>query len=171
MSELMQTFDVNDDFPPLFYVEFGRLVVVFGRLEYLIKLCIKDLLAEGFSEGMAMAESPIQISRIRDLAKQQAGEKLSQEQASAFSKLIDQAKPLSEFRNDTVHAFWTTDNGQPLRIRPKLVKGTKSVMATNSVDWSRSKPIPLSEFQRVRKKIESLYQDLAAERKTWSTST
>lgn len=161
----MQTFDVSDDFPPLFYDEFGRLVVAFGRLEYLIKLCVKDLLAEGFTKGMVKVESQRQFSNICDCAKLRAGEKLTQAQAIAFSRLIDQAKAISEFRNDTVHAFWTTDSGQPLRLRPSWVSATKSV------DWRRSKPIPLSEFQRVRKQIESLYQALAAERKTWSTST
>jgi hypothetical protein len=43
----MQIFSVKDDFPPGFYEEFTRLVVAFGRLDHLIKLCVKDMGAGG----------------------------------------------------------------------------------------------------------------------------
>ena len=52
----MQILPIRNDFSPQFYEEFARLVVAFGRIEYLIKLCIKDLLAEGFTKGMTEAE-------------------------------------------------------------------------------------------------------------------
>lgn len=160
----MQNFPIKDDFPPRFYDEFARLVVAFGRIEYLIKLCVKDLLAEGFTQGMAGAESQRQFSELCKKAKQGAGDKLSQTQASAFFELIERAEALAEFRNDSVHALWTTDpNGQPLRIRPKWAKTTKSV------DWSRSHVVLLSEVQSNREQIERLYQALEVERKTWAT--
>ena len=38
----MERIELNDDFPSGFYEEFARLIIAFGRLEYLIKLCIKD---------------------------------------------------------------------------------------------------------------------------------
>lgn len=162
----MQIFPIKDDFPPRFYDEFARLIVTFGRIEYLIKLCVKDLLAEGFTQGMTDAESQRQFSELCKKAKQEAGNKLSQTQARDFSKLIEQAEALAEFRNDSVHALWTTDaNGQPLRIRPKWAKTTRTV------DWSRSHVVLLSEVQSNREQIERLYQLLEVERRTWATST
>lgn len=161
----MRDFPIKDDFPPEFYDELARLVVGFGRIEYLIKLCVKDLLAEGFTQGMVEAESQLQFSELCKKATQQAGKKLCPGEASAFSDLIGQAEVLAEFRNDTVHAAWTTDSdGQPLRLRPKRDKSTKSV------DWRRSHLVPLSEIQSKREEIERLYQALEAERKTWSIS-
>lgn len=160
----MQIFPVKDDFPPGFYEEFARLVIAFGRLDYLIKLCVKDMDAGGFTRGMAEAESQIQFCKLCEKAKELAGQsqKHSQTQADAFSGLIDQAEDLAEFRNDTVHASWTTDpNGQPLRLRPKWDKVTKSV------DWSRSRVVLPSEIRSKRKQIERLYQDLKTERETW----
>ena len=52
----MRDIPISDDFPPGFYEEVGRLVIAFGRLEYLIKLCFKDLHGNGFTIGMAEAE-------------------------------------------------------------------------------------------------------------------
>lgn len=157
----MQTFAVKDDFPPLFYVEFTLVVVAFGRLEYLIKRCVKDLFAEGFTKGMAEAESQYQFDKICKKAKCRAAKKLSQTQAQYFSELIDRAAVLAAFRNDNVHAAWTTDNGMPLRIRPKWDRDTRSV------DWSGNRAVPVSELQMLRKKIEALYQEIEAQRQTW----
>lgn len=159
----MQIFPVRDNFPPGFYEEFARLVVAFGRLEYLIKLCVKDLVDNGFTKGMVEAESHRQFSELCEKAKELANGKLNQIQ---FSSLLDQAIALAEFRNDTVHASWTTDpKGAPLRIRPKWDKSAKSV------DWRRSTDVPPLELQKKREQIEDLYQALEAERKTWVTST
>lgn len=161
----MQDFPIKDDFPREFYDEFARLVVASGRIEYLIKLCVKDLLGKGFTRGMVEAESRRQFSELCKEAKEQANAKLCPEQASAFSELIGQAEALAEFRNDTVHAAWTTDsNGQPLRIRPKWDKATKSV------GWTGSRVVLLSEIKSKRETIEHLYQALEAERQIWPTS-
>jgi hypothetical protein len=161
----MKIVPVNDDFPPGFYEEFARLVIAFGRLDYLIKLCVKDLSAEGFTRGMLEAESQVQFCKLCEKAKERAGQsqKLSQTQTHDFSELIDQAEVLADFRNDTVHALWTTKNGQSLRIRPKLVKVPKSV------DWSRGRVVLLNEIHRTRRQIERLYQDSELQRKTWHT--
>jgi len=161
----MRLFPVRDDFPPQFYDEFARLVVAFGRIEYLIKLCVKDLLADGFTNGMAEAESRRQFSVLCKEAKKRADEKLCRSQASAFSALIDRAEALADFRNDTVHASWTTDLcGQPLRIRPKLEKA-------KPLDLGGSRVVRLCEIQSKREQIEHVYRALDAERRSWSSST
>lgn len=161
----MQDVPVKDDFPSEFYEEFAYLIIAFGRLEYLIKLCFKDLFDKGFTKGMVEAEGRRQFSELCKNAKALANVKLSQSQVATFSKLLDQAMALAEFRNDTVHALWTAGpKGKLLRIRPKWDKSTESV------DWSRSTDVPLCEFQKKRKQIEDLYQDLDEARKTWWSS-
>lgn len=158
----MQILPLKDDFPPGFYEEFARLVVAFGRLEYLIKLCIKDLSNKGFTEGMVEAESIRQFRDLCEKAEALAKGKLNQSQVAT---LLNQAIELAEFRHDTVHASWTTNpQGAPLRIRPKWDKSAKSVV------WSRSTVVPLCEFQKKRKQIEELYQALEEARKTWLPS-
>jgi hypothetical protein len=161
----MQTFPVKDDFPDGFYDEIAHLVVAFGRVEYFIKLCIKSLLGQGFNRGMVEAESRRQFSTLCKKARQEAEKKLGQNQSQLFCGLIDQAEALADYRNDTIHAYWTTDSKtQPLRIRLKSDKSTKSV------NWDRSRVVLVSELQQERLKIEQLFDNLQAERDTWSVS-
>lgn len=61
---MAQDIDVNDNFPEGFYEEFARLVIAFGRLEYMIKLCLKNLLGQGFTKGMIEAESKPQFQEL-----------------------------------------------------------------------------------------------------------
>jgi hypothetical protein len=158
----MQLFRIRDDFPCRFYEEVGRLAVAFGRLEYLIKLCLKNLVDEGFTRGMAEAESQRQFSTLCKQAKQRAYERLNQEQARAFSALLDQATNLANTRNDVIHALWTTDPaGEPLRIRPRWDK------ARSSVDWSSSHVVPMNLIQDTRSQIDNLYRELETLRKRW----
>ena len=130
----MRVSTIKDNFPNGFYEELARLIVVFGHIEYMIKLCIKDLCGEGFTNGMAHAESKHQFSELCKEAKRKADTRLCYTRAASFCTLIEQAEKLGDYRNDTVHALWTTDEtGQPLRVRPKLHKGS---------NWRRFTQIP-----------------------------
>ncbi|MFL9932707.1 hypothetical protein P0D88_26520 [Paraburkholderia sp. RL18-103-BIB-C] len=161
----MQTISLKDDFPPGFYDELARVVVAFGRLEYLIKLCVKALIDEGFTKGMAEAESNSQFSKLCEVAKKRADDKLNPTEAKKFFGLIQQAKDLAEFRNSAVHASWTSDeNGLPLRISPSWAK------VKGAVNWTRSRVVGVRELQDAREKIECLRRALDAERKAWSIS-
>lgn len=159
----MQTIQVKDNFPSGFYEEFARLAVAFGRIEYMIKLCIKSLGGKGFTAGMAHAESKRQFSVLCAEAKNGAGGHLSSAEATSFCVLIDQVKDLADYRNDTIHALWTTDDksGQPLCIRPKWDK------ASRSVDWSGGGIVTVRELRAMRQEMERLFQHLDAERKAW----
>jgi hypothetical protein len=159
----MQNLAIKNDFPHDFYDEFARFVIAFGRLEYLIKLCVKDLLGKGFAQGMATAEGPAfrglcekAIEALKD-----SHERLNQDQVDASTKLINDALEVADYRNDTIHAAWTTDsNGQPMRIRPK--KGGK-----NSPNWERSCVVLVTEIREQRNRSERLYEDLDKARRTW----
>ena len=159
----VQVFDVRDDFPDDFYEEFARLAVAFGRIEYMIKLSIKSLGGKGFTAGMAHAESKRQFSVLCEEAKKEANARLYPSQATSFYAIIDQAKDLGDYRNDTIHALWTTDDktGQPLRIRPKWDKASKSV------DWSRGGPVTVGELRATREEMERVFQALDTERQAW----
>lgn len=159
----MQLVDVRDDFPDRFHEEFARLVIAFGRIEYVIKLCIKSLGGKGFTKGMADAESKSQFSKLCKEAKKEAKARLTAAQAKSVCTLIDDAKILGNYRNDTIHAFWTAhvETGQPLRYRPKWDKASKSV------DWSRSHPVTVRELGEKRQKMERLFQRLDTERRAW----
>ncbi|AQH02715.1 hypothetical protein A9R05_27755 [Burkholderia sp. KK1] len=160
----MRDIPISDNFPAGFYEEVGRLVIAFGRVEYLIKLCFKDLQGKGFSLGMAEAESESRgfadfcERRLTELAKH----KLSTTDADAFCDLMMKVLPLIIFRNDAVHAWWYADSkGLPSRIRPKKDSDA-------SVDWSRGRVVRVSEIRSAREEIERLYRDLETQRGTWT---
>ena len=99
---MSQRTPIRDDFPDTFYPALARLVVAFGRVEYIVKLTIKSLLDQGFTPGMTKAES---LRAFRDQCKQAkryADEKLPSEQAETYGKLLDCALALAEQRNDHV---------------------------------------------------------------------
>ncbi|WP_250479232.1 MULTISPECIES: hypothetical protein [unclassified Caballeronia] len=154
----MQIIPLKNDFPLGFYEALARVVVSFGRLEYLIKLCVKTLSAEAFTKGMAEAESKRQFADLCKTAKLRAQEKLNDStKAERFSELIRQAEDLAEFRHSAVHALWTSHtNGLVMRISPKWDKSKRAV------DWSRSHVVSVCELQQTWENIEDLYLALDA---------
>jgi hypothetical protein len=154
----MRELPVRDDFPVGFCEQLGSLFIEFGRLEYLLKLCIKDLTDSGFTSGMVEAEHN-QFSTLCKEAKKWAQSKLEANKAGAASKLFDEAETLGNERNDCVHAFWTTNkDGVPLRIRPKK---------SDPIDWSRTRTVTLDELRHTYEKIKQLCRALDKERLTW----
>jgi hypothetical protein len=140
----------------------GRLVVAFGRLEYLIKLCVKDVTRRGFTRGMIEAKSERQFNKLCERAKKLAIKHLTHDAANQFCQVIDYVRKLANERNDAVHALWTTDDkGKPLRIRPQWNKSTKTV------DWE-NRVVELAELQTLRQQMEEIYSKLDSERKRWS---
>lgn len=161
---MAKTLVVRDDFEPLFFDEVGRLVVAAGRIEYELKLCIKDLRGAGFTAGMLEAEQVRHLSDLCDEVSKSAKAKLEPEPLRKFLLLICEIRVLAEHRNDTVHALWTaTDTREPLRVRPEI-KGKK---ATKSVNWSKTKLMPLNELRKVRRQLEDAYVSLQCQRNTW----
>lgn len=166
---MVKEIPVRDDFEPLFFDEMGRLVVVVGRLEYELKLFVKQLLGKGFKAGMLEAEKMRNFSRlcdeVVDLAKQTREKKnLTDVHVSRLEALIKKIKLRAELRNDVVHALWTTtDSRNPLRIRPELL-GKKG---SQSVNWSKGRVVPLGELQQLRRRLEKAYDALQCQRKIW----
>ena len=154
---MVQTIPIRDDFEPLFFDEMGRLVVAAGRVEYVLKLCLKKLLGNGFTTGMLEAEKERALSSLCDEVAKQAGTILDTRQRANFCSLIDSIKELADQRNDTVHALWTTtDSRKLLRVRPEL-KGKKG---SESVDWSKTKVVSLDELRKLRRQLEDAHVSL-----------
>ncbi|ASL27620.1 hypothetical protein [Azotobacter chroococcum] len=91
---MAQQIDVNDNFPEGFYEEFARLAIAFGRLEYMVKLCLKDLLGQGFTQGMVEGESLLYFKKLCQKAQEQAKTRLCPVQVAPFCTLIGQAMTL-----------------------------------------------------------------------------
>jgi hypothetical protein len=153
---------LRNNFPADFYENFAGLLIECSRLEYLLKLCVKDLMAEGFLEGMIQSETLRQFQRIIERCKTLAAEKLLKDQAREFIALVKQVERLIEYRHDTVHAVWTTDvAGDPLRIRPVLRKGA------HEIDWSRSSVVSTTELAYQKAQAKAMYLALDALRRKW----
>jgi len=160
---MVKLVEIRNNLPPDFYDELGRLVVDFGRVEYMVKLFIEDLGGKGFTAGMADAESRRAFSALCDAAKQgiEGDCCLTNEQKSAFVNLIEMAISLGNYRNDIVHALWTADGrGYPIRIRPKWIR------ASRSVKWDGG-PVSVDELRAKRMEMEQVWQLLYAQRKAW----
>ena len=152
-----------DSFLDGFDKAFARLILEFGRLEYLVKLCIKDLHGRGFTAGMLKAEqSPRQFRALCNDAKREGSNKLTADEASAFEEMIDSALELADYRNDTVHAYWTMEDNAPMRIRPLFNRKTKDV------DWSRARSVSVEELSSKCGAIRRLREHLNRSRLVWS---
>jgi hypothetical protein len=156
----MKLVPVNNDFPSGFYEAIGSLAVVFGRVEYEIKLAVKSLSGKGFSAGMAEAESSGQFGKLCRKAKTLASKKLPEPHLSTFLNLIDKALSLAPDRNDNLHALWTTDGkGNPVRYRPFFNKAT-------GLQW-RSRPVTIAELNSHASTLLAIYHDVHTARKAW----
>ena len=153
---------VSDAFGRDFYVAFAKLVIEFGRLEYLIQLCVKDLHGRGFTEGMIEAASTQQFRRLCGRAKSLAAERLTANEYDQFASIIENALRLGETRNDSVHAFWSAEHGTPYRTRPKWVK------ATRTVDWTRGGTFSTQTLLSTGLEIRANFDQLDRTRMRWS---
>ena len=161
----MREFPVKDNFPDDFYEALGRVIVAFGRLEYVIKLTVKSLMAEGFTLGMAHAESRAAFHRLCNRAKELGNKRLPTDKATRFTALIDRAISLAPKRNDNSHACWTTDNdATPLRLRPFWNTRTDP----SQLEW-RTRTVTPEELCQIAADMNAVYRDLQQERKTWPT--
>ena len=151
---------VKDDFPDGFYEAFARVIIEFGRLEYLLKLCIKDIHAKGFDQGMLEAESKRQFEVLCRHANANGRKYLTSDEADAFDLFIEEARKLADYRNDTVHAFWTVENGSPVRIRP--------IKKDGAVDWSLGGAVSVEELDNTAREIQKLCSKLDESRLAWS---
>jgi hypothetical protein len=154
--------EIRDDFHPLFYDELGRLAVAVGRIEYALKRCIKDLKGDGFTAGMLFAEGIRNFSDLCSKAIELSDAKNHEPNRSAFRGIVEGIRKLAGERNDMIHAMWTvTEDRVALRVRPERRK------STNSVEWSKTRPVEIKELTKLRRTLESAYAVLEEHRRGW----
>ena len=100
LSPMAKTVPVRDDFEPLFYDEIGRLVVAAGRVEYVLKLCLKQLVGKGFNAGILEAEEVRHLAPLCDEVERHAKSKLNGDQQKIFCAVIDTIRLLADERNE-----------------------------------------------------------------------
>ena len=151
---------INDSFPHGLHEALARLVIEFGRLEYLIKLCFKDLSEQGFDEGLLAAETIDGFQRLCNSARDAALEKLTDVEHSAFDRILRNASELAIYRNDSVHAYWTMENDVLMRIRIR--------QDGDALDWTRSRNVSVSEISGKADDIRQLHEELQSRRMQWT---
>ncbi len=155
---------VSDGFEGPFVAELGRLVVAAGRVEYVLKLCLKNLLDTGFVVGMREAERHWQPVALCEEIRRLACRKLDDQQQKSLSPLLVRATELAEQRNDMVHAFWTaTPTGTPLRVR--LQRHGKGDAMT--VGFEKSHAVIVDDLRALRGQLEEVFAALNRQRRTW----
>lgn len=156
--------EIRSDFHPLFYDELGRLAVAVGRIEYALKLCIKDLKGEGFTAGMLFAEGIRNFSDLCSKAIELSNAKHEEPDISFFRGVVEAIRELGGERNDMLLAMWTaTDDRVALRVRPERIRKTKSV------DWNKTRPVEISELTELRRTLEASHAVLEEARQSWRT--
>ena len=115
-----------------------------------------------FTQGMIEAESKRQLSALCRYALELAADTLTSHETDTFEQIIEKAALLAEYRNDSIHAYWTVEKGAPLRVRPKWDHKTRSI------NWDRGGPVSVHELRQKYQQIRNLRERLDAERKKWS---
>lgn len=161
---MVQKTEIRSDFHPLFYDELGRLAVAIGRIEYALKLCIKDLKGEGFTAGMLFAEGIRGFSDLCSKVIELSEAKYKEPDRTFFRGVVETIKELGGERNDMIHAMWTvTKDRVALRVRPERIKKTKSV------NWKKTQPVEMTDLMELRRTLEASYAVLEDCRQSFQT--
>jgi hypothetical protein len=121
---MVQGITVTEEFPPGFFDAFGRMVMWFGRIEYLMKLVHSRLGGEGMLQGFLDATNRDEFEkRCRDFQQLYDARFSDPMQRLALAKVLGSLRPLWEYRNDCIHCCWKPEAEGLVALRPKLVNG------------------------------------------------
>ena len=71
------------------------------------------------------------------------------------------AESMNSYRTDSVHAYWTMEKGQIMRVRPR--KGDDG----KSIDWTDSRPVTVGEISDKADEMRRLHLELDRDRLNW----
>jgi hypothetical protein len=115
---------IKDDFPPGFHEAFGRMVMWFGRIEYLMKLARLRLGGTPSGQGLLDPETGTHFeTQRRELQALYDARFADPVQRIALAKVLAKLVPLWDYRNDCIHCCWRPEGDGVAAIRPKLVDG------------------------------------------------
>lgn len=141
----------SDDFPDGYHAALTRVFVEFGRIEYLTALCVKDLLQGGFDAGLEEALK-VGFKKMCERAEQLGEEKLDDSEFTVLKEFLNAGLRLADQRNHCAHAYWTVENTNVLRVRPRWDRDEMRV------DWSHSRPVTVDELQQLATEMRSLWE-------------
>jgi len=155
--------DLRDDFEEGFWEEMEKLVVAFGRLEYIMKLALKQLSGKSFELGMAEAEGIRAFQHLCDRTLTQIRAKVPDSDTKQTAlEVVCHCKELAKERNDMVHTLWTSEpNRVNRRVRPELDRKTKKL------EWKKSVSIPLVGLKNLQIRIDLAHRILHDLRQGW----
>jgi len=115
---------VKEEFPTGFHPAFGRMVVWFARIEYLMKVVHLRLGGATTSEAMLDAASGEQFGRqCRELQARFDARIADPMQRLAMAKVLAKLPPLFQYRDDCVHCCWRAEKDAVVGIRPSVAGG------------------------------------------------
>ena len=159
---------IRDDFDNEFLIAYARVVVAFGRLEYTVKLAIKNLavslkISADFTNGISEAERQYQFSAMCDYVAKLHLEKYGEgEEGKELKKWVEQAKKFADVRNKILHGSLTIeDDGTPIVMHTKRDKKSKTVVFTYAT-------LTTEALQHMQTKIENLWRGLHTVRAEWT---
>ncbi len=159
---------MRDDFDDEFLIAYARTVIVFGRLEYTVKLAIKNLavsmkISADFTNGIAEAEKQYNFSAMCDYMVKLHMEKYGEsDEGNELKKWVEQAKKFADVRNRILHGSLTIeDDGTPIVMHTKLDRKSKAVEFTEAT-------ITKEALQHMHMKTEGLWKGLNVVRQGWT---
>ena len=157
----MREIPINDNFPGDFHEALARLLIEFGRLEYLTALCIKDMTGKGFDAGMLAALRQGPFGGLHKYALKIAPDALTHGELPVFLDYMARADRMNSYRTDSVHAYWTMENDHVMRVRPR--KGDD----ITSIDWTHSRSVTVEEISGKADDMRQLRWELDRDRLNW----
>ena len=166
MSNLtMSQHEIRDSFTQDFLGAYARTLIAFARLEFIVKLAIKDLtismkLSPDFAAGIAAAESRRLFGSMCDYMLELHQKKYgASDEGKELGRWVERGKKLAEVRGKILHGFLTVDDdGRPV-VRHTRLRG-KNVYFTE---------LSLSgvALERTHTEIDKLWVGLDARRRMW----
>jgi hypothetical protein len=143
---------VKDDLPTGFHDALGRMVLWFGRIEYLMKVIHLRLGGSALGDAMQDAESAEQFDRrCRDLQALYDARVADPMQRVALSKVLGRLAALQQYRTDCVHCCWKAEKDGVVGIQPKLTDG--------KVEW-RAHRTTAEKMDEIAKALAVVYAAL-----------
>jgi hypothetical protein len=149
------------EWPEGLTLRLGKIAILFGQIEYLLKLYVKQFL-EDFERGMTVT-SRMQFNQLLELttalAKQQIKSALLKKRFLELLPLLEKAQ---NKRNDYFHSAWgMSEEGNPVAIGYQRTRTTQQPNGTGLIKIRNVVNEPdLEEFIQLLSQIKEMLTDL-----------
>jgi hypothetical protein len=150
-----------DDWPEGLTVRLGKIAILFGQIEYLLKLYVKQFLGD-FQQGMAVT-SRMQFNQLLELtttlAKQQIKNVMLKRR---FLEVVPQIEGAQNKRNAYFHSAWgMSEEGDPVTIGYQRTRTAQQPNGTGLIKTRNVVNEPnLEDFIQTLSQIKGTLTDL-----------